>query len=177
MNARSTKFAKLRIKSEKADALAIERDRSRWLRRQLFRTLSSALRNGRICAQLRVQICGEPRSFLPSYILGSWSDRGIILLFSSPHIRGPLPSIADGHQPPGHHDPTPPYGPRHPLVHCLLVSCICALLAICTDPPAYEQPTRQHGLSAHRHEYLVNLLAHGSLPARVLYVRSSSHLH
>ena len=140
MNARSTKFAKLRIKSEKADALAIERDRSRWLRRQLFRTLSSALRNGRICAQLRVQICGEPRSFLPSYILGSWSDRGIILLFSSPHIRGPLPSIADGHQPSGHHDPTPlynrptPYGPRHPLVHCLLVSCICALLAIYIDP-------------------------------------------
>ena len=37
-------YAKLRIKSEKADALAIERDRSRWLRRQLFRTLSSALR-------------------------------------------------------------------------------------------------------------------------------------
>ena len=144
-------FAKLRIKSEKADALAIERDRSRWLRRQLFRTLSSALRNGRICAQLRVQICGEPRSFLPSYILGSWSDRGIILLFSSPHIRGPLPSIADGHQqPPGHHDPTPPYGPRHPLVHCLLVSCVCALLAIYTDPafpslsPLLEAPATFH---------------------------------
>ena len=28
-----------------------------------------------------------------------------------------------------------PYGLRHPTVHCLLVSCICALLAIYTDPP------------------------------------------
>ena len=73
-----------------------------------------------------------PAEILP--ILGSWSDRGYISLFSSPHIRCPLPSIADGHQPSGHHDPTPPYGPRHPLVHCLLVSCICALLAIYIDP-------------------------------------------
>jgi hypothetical protein len=44
LNARSTNFAKLRIKSEKADALAIGFDLAQWLRRQLFRTLSSALR-------------------------------------------------------------------------------------------------------------------------------------
>ena len=33
------------------------------------------------------------------------------------------------------HVPSQPYGLRHPTVHCLLVSCICALLAIYTDPP------------------------------------------
>ena len=32
---------------------------------------------------------------------------------------------------------TQPFGLRHPTVHCLLVSCICALLAIYTDPPAF----------------------------------------
>ena len=44
LSADPTIFAKLRIKSEKADALAIGFDLAQWLRRQLFRTLSSALR-------------------------------------------------------------------------------------------------------------------------------------
>ena len=45
LSADPTIFAKLRIKSEKADALAIGFDLAQWLKRQLFRTLSSALRN------------------------------------------------------------------------------------------------------------------------------------
>jgi len=44
LSADPTIFAKLRIKSEKADALAIGFDLAQWLRRQLFRTLASALR-------------------------------------------------------------------------------------------------------------------------------------
>ena len=45
LSADPTIFVKLmRIKSEKADALAIGFDLAKWLRRQLFRTLSSALR-------------------------------------------------------------------------------------------------------------------------------------
>ena len=49
LSADPTIFAKLRIKSEKADALAIGFDLAQWLRRQLFRTLSSALRISLTC--------------------------------------------------------------------------------------------------------------------------------
>jgi hypothetical protein len=47
LSAEPTIFAKLRIKSEKADAYTIGFGLAQWFRRQLFRTLSSALRQER----------------------------------------------------------------------------------------------------------------------------------
>ena len=65
-------------------------------------------------------------------ILGSWRDFGDEIFYRRSHIDLPITiptSLASSVF-------TALLGPRHLPVHCLLVSCICTLLVIYTDPAA-----------------------------------------